>query len=147
LPGEITPVPFVNTPVRVTVAPLVIVMGVATKLVMDGAEGGLANEELPPLPPPLQAIREQAMLIISIPRVLNWRLPGCMTRSPGLLPIGPGLGRVEEPIQGKQGVGQKSRLGKMVAALAVDPRGCSSLEEIDPMREAKATRTAKPFSV
>jgi hypothetical protein len=37
LPGVITPVPFANTPVRLALAPALIVAGLATKLVIVGA--------------------------------------------------------------------------------------------------------------
>jgi len=36
-PGVITPVPFANTPVRLALAPVLIVEGLATKLVIVGA--------------------------------------------------------------------------------------------------------------
>jgi hypothetical protein len=37
LPGVITPVPLAKTPVRVALCPAVMVVGLATKLVIDGA--------------------------------------------------------------------------------------------------------------
>ena len=37
LPGVIMPVPLTNTPVRFELAPPAIVVGLATKLVIDGA--------------------------------------------------------------------------------------------------------------
>ena len=37
LPGVMTPVPFAKTPVRVALDPVVMVVGIATKLVIVGA--------------------------------------------------------------------------------------------------------------
>jgi hypothetical protein len=52
LPGVITPAPFTNTPVKVALAPAVMVAGVATKLVMEGTGGGgvVVEPDEPPQP-------------------------------------------------------------------------------------------------
>jgi hypothetical protein len=52
LPGVITPVPFANTPVRVALDPVVIEVGLAPKLVMEGGGGGGVLDD--PLPHPVK---------------------------------------------------------------------------------------------
>jgi hypothetical protein len=47
LPGVMSPVPLVKTPMRLAVPPAVIDAGVAVKLVMEGSENCLKPTELP----------------------------------------------------------------------------------------------------
>jgi hypothetical protein len=58
LPGVITPVPFVKTPVRLELDPLLIAAGLAAKLLIEG--------ELPP-PPPLLLPPQPASATIPSP--------------------------------------------------------------------------------
>ena len=58
MPGVITPVPFENTAVRLVLAPSVIVVGLAAKLVIVGAGGALPDPQ--PVRPPKHKLTAKA---------------------------------------------------------------------------------------
>jgi hypothetical protein len=64
LPGEMTPVPFAKTPVRVALDPSVMEVGFAVKLVIEGDGGGVWALDDPP-PQPVKPARPRLRVMAS----------------------------------------------------------------------------------